>query len=115
NTNTTTSAPAQAIQACQRSSGNVAPNEVGGTGGLIVRPFSPPRKAGNLSASAGNPTANASVAPARNGPRSRLAARPTKRPTTSATTTPPPSAGISAQPAPDSWATASAPTAMNAP
>ena len=34
-------------------------------GGLMVRPFSPPNAVGNLSASAGRPTANASVAPAR--------------------------------------------------
>ena len=61
--------------------GSWRPSDAGGIGGLIDRPFSPPRTSGNLSASAGRPTAKASVAPARYGPRSRLAAAPTGIPT----------------------------------
>src|SRR5947207_36370 len=75
-----------------------APANDGGGRGLIVRPFSPPNVAGNLSARAGRPTASARVAPARYGPRSRLAATPTGTPTISVTMTAATSAGSSAQP-----------------
>ena len=69
-----------------------------------------------MSASAGRPTANASVAPARYGPRSRLAAAPTGIPTAAVTTADATSAGISAQPSlPISSATVYAPTAISAP
>ena len=64
----------------------------------MVRPFSPPSSEGNLSASAGSPTANASVAPARYGPRRRLAAAPTGTPIAAVTTTAATSAGTSAHP-----------------
>ena len=47
---------------------------------MITSPFSPPNVFGNLSARAGSPTAKASVAPARYGPRRRLAAAPTGMP-----------------------------------
>src|SRR2546421_589584 len=57
--------PSSVIQACQRSSGNVAPSEVGTVGGGTVMPFDAPRNLGNLSASEGRPTASARVAPAR--------------------------------------------------
>src|SRR2546430_17597166 len=87
-----------AIHASQRSSGKVAPSDDGGTGGLMVNPFSPPKVAGNRSASAGSPTAKASVAPARYGPRRRLAAAPTGTPTSAVTTTAAAIAGTSAHP-----------------
>ena len=64
----------------------------------MVSPFSPPSSVGNLSASAGRPTAKASVAPARYGPRSRLAAAPTGMPTSTLTATAAAIAGTSAQP-----------------
>ncbi len=64
----------------------------------MVSPFSPPSSDGNLSASAGRPTAKASVAPARYGPRSRLAAAPTGMPTSTLTTTAATIAGTSAHP-----------------
>ena len=64
----------------------------------MVRPFSPPNSVGNLSASAGSPTAKARVAPARYGPRRRLAAAPTGIPTSTLTTTAATMAGSSAHP-----------------
>ena len=73
------------------------PSDAGGVGGLITSPFSPPNVCGNLSASAGRPTANASVAPARYGPRRRLAAAPSGIPTIAVTATDATSAGTSAQ------------------
>src|SRR5204863_2564995 len=75
-TNSTTSAPAHAIHASQRSRGKLAPSPDGGVGGLMVSPFSPPNVPLYLSASAGRPTANARVTPARYGPRSLVAAAP---------------------------------------
>ena len=57
----------------------------GGVGGVTVSPFDAPRNVGNRCASAGSPTASASVAPARYGPRSRAAAAPASAPTTAAT------------------------------
>ena len=65
-TNTTTSAPMQAIHASQRSSGKFDA-ERGGRGRRIDRSGRSRRRTrvGNWSASAGRPTANASVAPAR--------------------------------------------------
>ena len=47
------------------SAGKVSPFGAGAIGGLLVSPFSPPNRPENLSASAGSPTAKASVAPAR--------------------------------------------------
>ena len=44
-TNSTTSAPAHAIHASQRSSGKFAPSQDGGVGGLMTSPFSPPSSA----------------------------------------------------------------------
>ena len=80
-------------------------------------PFSPPRNVGNLSASAGSPTANASVAPARYGPRSRLAAAPTGMPTSTVATTDPTSAGNTDHDTGLEFSLQNvyAPTAMNAP
>src|SRR5437763_14539982 len=92
----TSSAPPQQIHASQRSSEKLEPSQEGGVGGLIVRPFSPPNVPENLSASAGSPTAKASVAPARYGPRSRLAAAPRGMPTSSVAITAAISAGTSA-------------------
>ena len=83
---------------------------------MITSPFSPPNVAGNRSASAGRPTANASVAPARYGPRNRLAAAPTGIPTAAVTTIEAASAGTSDQPSfPINSATVYAPTAISAP
>ena len=45
------SAARQAIHACQRSSGKVAPSDAGGIGGVTVRPLDPPRKPENFVAS----------------------------------------------------------------
>src|SRR5437764_1636471 len=88
-----------AIHASQRTRSKLDPRKEGGVGGLIVSPFSPPNVLGKRSASAGRPTAKASVAPARYGPRSRLAAAPMGIPITSATAADATSAGKTAQPA----------------
>src|SRR5262245_25992204 len=74
-----------AIQACQRSSGKVAPRLAGGVGGATARPLVPPKKPEKRVASDGRPTASASVAPARYGPRRRAAAAPASAPAAAAT------------------------------
>src|SRR5579875_2809959 len=74
------SATRQVSQASQRVGGNVA----GRNEGLVTvttRPWSPPNRPGNWSATVGSATASISVAPARYGPRSLAAATPTSPPT----------------------------------
>ena len=60
-----TSATATAIQAIQRSGGKSAPSQAGAAGGDTVSPSSPPKTWEYRVAIWGNPTASASVAPAR--------------------------------------------------
>src|SRR3954469_2965194 len=99
------SADRQQIHACQRSSGNVAPREAGGTGGATVSPLEAPRKPGKRMATAGRQTARASVAPATYGPRSRAAAAPASSPATAAATVAATRATASGGPVPESPST----------
>src|SRR4051794_19455447 len=106
------------MQACQRSSGNVSPRDSGGVGGTVVSPFDAPRNFGKRCASAGSPTASASVAPARYGPLSRAAAAPASTPAIAPATVAAASTAASGGPvpsSPSSFAVVYAPTAISAP